>query len=90
MIAANSLAHAKASVDDDYDLVILDITLGDGSGLDILPLLGRKASRPPVILYSATEASRELSSMVEAALVKSRDSVEDLLSNVRTLARRSV
>ncbi len=90
VIAANSLADAKASIRDQYDLVILDITLGDGSGLDILPLLGRKASRPPVILYSATEPSREISSMVEAALVKSRDSVEELLSSVRTLARRNV
>lgn len=89
VIAASSLAQANERVDEEYDLVILDIALGDGSGLDILPLLGRKASRPPVILYSATEASREISSMVEAALVKSRDSVEELLSSVRALARRS-
>jgi DNA-binding response OmpR family regulator/anti-sigma regulatory factor (Ser/Thr protein kinase) len=90
VIAANSLAQARSSIDDGYyDLVILDIALGDGCGLDILPLLGRKSSRPPVILYSATEASREISSMVEAALVKSRDSVEELLQSVRALARRS-
>jgi len=90
VVAANTLAAARASVDDGhYDLVILDITLGDGCGLDILPLLGRKTSRPPVILYSATEASREISNMVEAALVKSRDSVEELLASVRALARRA-
>jgi PAS domain S-box-containing protein len=89
VVAANSLAQALTSVDrDDYDLVILDITLGDGTGLDILPVLGRKGTRPPVILYSATEASREISSMVQAALVKSRVSVEELLSHVRALARR--
>jgi len=62
--------------------------LGDGSGLDILPLLGRDGPRPQVILYSASEASRELASKVEAALVKSRDSVESLLSSVRSLVRR--
>ena len=89
VIAANSLADARAVVDEEYDLVILDITLGDGCGLDLLPILGRNGTRPPVILYSATEASREISSMVEAALVKSRDSVDELLSSVRALARKS-
>jgi PAS domain S-box-containing protein len=90
VVAAHSLAEAKRRVSDEqYDLVILDITLGDGSGLDILPLLrhsGRLA--PPVILYSASEASRELSGLVQAALVKSRDSVEQLLASVRELAGR--
>jgi signal transduction histidine kinase/DNA-binding response OmpR family regulator len=87
VVAANTLADARRYVDDgEYDLVILDITLGDGCGLDILPLLGRNGARPPVILYSASEASREISTMVEAALVKSRDSVEELLASVRALA----
>lgn len=87
--AANTLARARASVDDGhFDLVILDIALDDGCGLDILPLLGRKGSRPPVILHSATEASLEMSRMVEAALVKSRDSVEELPVSVRALARQ--
>jgi hypothetical protein len=39
-----------------------------------------------VILYSATEPTRELSQLVEAALVKSRDSVDQLLAAVRSLA----
>jgi PAS domain S-box-containing protein len=90
VIAANSLAEARVCVEQQtYDLVILDITLGDGCGLDILPLLNRDEHQAPVILYSATEASREISGMVQAALVKSRDSVEQLLASVRTLARRS-
>ena len=60
---------------------------GDGSGLDILPLLGRNGKpAPPVILYSATEPSRELTHRVQGALVKSRDSVEQLLATVRSLA----
>ena len=91
VVAANSLAEARACVErETYDLVILDITLGDGCGLDILPLLNEQGRQAPVILYSATEASREISGMVQAALVKSRDPVDQLLSSVRTLARRSV
>jgi DNA-binding response OmpR family regulator len=70
--------------------VILDAALGDGSGLDLLPTLHEAGSEaPPVILYSATEPSRELAERVQAALVKSRDSVEHLLATVRRLARRS-
>jgi PAS domain S-box-containing protein len=89
VVAANSLAEARAHVEDaTYDLVILDITLGDGCGLDILPLLNKAGRQSPVILYSATEASREISGMVQAALVKSRDSVDQLLASIRTLARR--
>lgn len=90
VVAAHTLAQARRRLSDEqYDLVILDITLGDGSGLDLLPQLrqaGRRA--PPVILYSASEASRELSNMVQAALVKSRDSVEQLLESVRVLMGR--
>lgn len=90
--AVHTLADAKLAVcNREYHLVILDIGLGDGSGLDILPLLRRHdRPAPPVILYSATEASREVSEMVEAALVKSRHSVEQLLASVRALALRAL
>jgi len=89
VFAANSLAEARRSLKGTgYDLVILDITLGDGSGLDLLPLLHQSGRKPPVILYSATEPSREISDLVEGALVKSRDSVEQLLASVRSLAGR--
>lgn len=89
--AVHSLADAKRTViSHQYDLIILDIGLGDGSGLDVLPLLRTKdRTAPPVILYSATEASRELSQQVEAALVKSRHSVDQLLASVRSLAVKS-
>jgi PAS domain S-box-containing protein len=90
VVPAHSVAQARALVGHgDYDLVILDIGLGDGSGLDVLPLLNRNGrTAPPVIIYSATEPSRELSSLVQGALVKSRDSVEELLATVRSLAKR--
>jgi PAS domain S-box-containing protein len=88
VVAAHSLAQARLRLDGPpYDLVILDLTLGDGSGLEILPLL-RYGDRiaPPVILYTASEASGDIAGRVQAALVKSRDPVEKLLANVRALA----
>src|SRR5262249_42694184 len=90
VVAAHSLAEARdrANGSDYYDLVILDVALGDGSGLDLLPLFAaNKAASTPVILYSATEPTREITDRVQAALVKSRDSVEQLLANVRRLAK---
>ena len=91
VVRAHSLAQARAHVEKErFDLVILDAALGDGSGLDLLPLLHQADSgAPPVILYSATEPSRALSERVQAALVKSRDSVEHLLATVRRLAGRA-
>jgi PAS domain S-box-containing protein len=91
VIRAHSLAQARALVESErFDLVILDAALGDGSGLDLLPVLHQAGSAaPPVILYSATEPSRDLSERVQAALVKSRDSVEHLLATVRRLAGRA-
>ncbi len=88
--SARSLVEAKDWLGrEQFDLVILDMGLQDGSGLELLPLLrGGNASAPPVVLYSATEASREVAAQVEAALVKSRDSIEQLLFTVRHLARR--
>jgi DNA-binding response OmpR family regulator len=91
VVRAHSLAQARAHVEKErFDLVILDAALGDGSGLDLLPVLHEAGSEaPPVILYSASEPSRDLSERVQAALVKSRDSVEHLLATVRRLAGRA-
>jgi len=91
VVRAHSLAQARAHIEAErFDLVILDAALGDGSGLDLLPALHEAGSEaPPIILYSASEPSRELAERVQAALVKSRDSVEHLLATVRRLARRS-
>ena len=90
VVPAHSLAQAQASIEAQrFDLVILDAVLGDGSGLDLLPTLHEAGdAATPIILYSATEPSRELAERVQAALVKSRDSVEHLLATVRRLARR--
>jgi PAS domain S-box-containing protein len=87
--AVHTVAQAKLWISEPFDLVILDINLADGSGLDLLPLLRDKhRPAPPVILYSATEPSRELTARVEAALVKSRHSIGELLQTVRALASR--
>ncbi len=90
--SARTLAEARSWLGrEKYDLVILDVGLDDGSGLELLPLLRHGGGpTPPVVLYSAAETSREVATQVESALVKSRDSLEQLLITVRRLAGRHV
>jgi CheY-like chemotaxis protein len=66
-----------------YDAIILDVGLPDGSGIELLsdPVPpGRRA--PIVVSYTADEPSRALRAKVDAALVKSRHSVTQLLVTV--------
>ena len=67
------------------DLVILDLGLPDGSGLELLPELGAGAAGIPVVVYSAQDMDAALSERVEAVLVKSSASLADLARTVRRL-----
>lgn len=84
---ARSVAAARRQLSEKYfDAVILDVTLPDGSGQDLLPIAPRDGERPTVtVSYTADEPSRTLRNAVDAALVKSRHSVTQLL--VTVLAR---
>jgi PAS domain S-box-containing protein len=89
VIAAHSVLVAQQMLQQEsFDLIILDVSLADDSGLNVLSALRRpQGGTPPVLLYSATEPSREISQRVQGALVKSRDSVDQLLRTVRALTR---
>jgi DNA-binding response OmpR family regulator len=63
-----------------FDLIILDLILPDGAGEDLIPLIRQSASKhAPVIVFSAKEMSRGALRSVQAALVKSRATGEELL-----------
>jgi DNA-binding response OmpR family regulator len=72
--------------DEDFDLVILDLILPDGSGERLIPFLRKPASGSiPVIVFSAKEMSRETAENVAAALVKSETSNEDLMNTIKSI-----
>lgn len=69
-----------------YDLVILDLALPGGSGLELLTDMHRSDGTPiPVVIFSAQDDDPVLARRVEAMLTKSRASLNDLVATVETL-----
>ena len=52
---AGDLASARHAWTDDYDIVLLDVMLPDGNGLDLLAERRSIGDRTPVVLLSARE-----------------------------------
>lgn len=84
IITASTLAEAREKLDQyDFDLVLLDIGLPDGSGLDLLVDL--KNNIPPVntVIFSAHDVKQDIADQVSAALVKSRTSNMKLIQTIK-------
>ena len=90
VITADNLSSARAILRDRRpDLVILDLGLPDGSGLELLPDLEAAHGSAPVVVYSAQELDAALADRVDAVLVKSRTSLTGLTRLVRDLTAKS-
>jgi PAS domain S-box-containing protein len=82
---AGSLHEAREQLDKHhYDLVLLDLTLKDGSGWELLDTIEALNPAPPVVVFSASDTVSKESDRVEAVLVKAYTSNDQLL---RTLQR---
>ncbi|MEM5492643.1 CHASE domain-containing protein [Hoeflea sp. AS16] len=69
-----------------FDLVVLDIELPDGSGLQLLETITDLADPPvPVMILSASEVSSEVEKSVASAMVKSRASEPRIIEKIETL-----
>lgn len=67
-----------------YDLILLDWMLPDGSGIDLLSQLRREKIRTPVLLFSS---KKEVEEKVEALDGGADDYLEKPFSNIELLAR---
>lgn len=83
---ALSLTEARERLERErFDLVILDLALPDGSGLELLPLLGSQARPTPVLIFSAHEVEPAVASRVTSVLVKSQTANGELLERIRAV-----
>jgi PAS domain S-box-containing protein len=87
MLRATTVASARELLAQQTpDIVILDVALPDGSGLELLPdLLLADGSAIPTIIYSAIDMLPEVRGQVDAVLVKSRRSLPNLAQTIRRL-----
>lgn len=87
---AVSLAEARTRLAKErFDVVILDLTLPDGSGWDLLPALRAMQPSPRVVVLSGSEMTPDEKSRVEATLLKSNISPQDLLSAIQNSIHQS-
>jgi PAS domain S-box-containing protein len=68
-----------------FDLVILDIGLPDGSGLELLPELALRQPQTPVVIWSAQELNQQQRHQVDLVLAKSRIDLPALLQQLKNL-----
>jgi PAS domain S-box-containing protein len=82
IVGVSSFAQAeKLLKNNEFNLILLDIELKDGNGINLLPLINKhKEKKASVIIFSATEVDAEIASKVDAVLLKSKTSNEDLLN----------
>ncbi|TGT10721.1 response regulator, partial [Mesorhizobium sp. M8A.F.Ca.ET.213.01.1.1] len=81
--SAKTLQEARRAVAKHrFDLVILDIALPDGSGLDLLIDLPQETR---VIVFSAAEMDEKLGDRVQAMMTKTRASEIDVAKLVRRM-----
>lgn len=88
---AESLSQASQQMSADVDLVILDLMLPDGSGLNWLQALRETGSRTPVLILTARDSIEDrvtgLDMGADDYLVKPF-ALDELLARIRALLRR--
>jgi PAS domain S-box-containing protein len=91
VVAAPSLELARQHLAcQQFELVILDLTLSDGLGKDLIPALVNAAGAPiPTVVFTAQDGTPELAANVEAVLTKSRANLTTLLEAVRSVVKQS-
>jgi len=88
IVTAQTLSEAREQLaKHQFDLVLLDIGLPDGSGLDLLVEL--KSKNPPVnsVIFSAQDVGHDIAEQVSAALVKSSTTNLQLIQTIKAVLK---
>lgn len=85
---ASTLEEAKRmATSNAYDLILLDVELPDGSGMDLLPIVSQTEDRPtPIIIFSAhDQLPGDMAEGIDAMLVKSRITHQELMHTITSI-----
>jgi len=83
--AVQSLKEARTLLrDNQFDLLLVDFTLPDGSGSELIIELSANHSSMPIVVFSAHEISDTMLN-VSDVFVKGRFKEQDLINSVQTL-----
>ena len=88
LVLAPSLNDAHRRLREDvYDLILLDVELTDGSGLDLIRDLDEVEYMPQVVIFSSHEVGPNVAQKVKAALVKSKDNRKELINVIMSVIK---
>jgi len=84
---AKTFEEARNRLENEFfDIVMLDIELPDGNGLDLLPLINQKREKDLLtVVFSAHDVNEEIAKNVDAVLLKSKTSNQKLLDTIKQL-----
>ncbi|SFB79485.1 PAS domain S-box-containing protein [Marinospirillum celere] len=83
-MAASLKDARRALATEDFDFILLDLGMPDGSGWDLLPEIRHSHPNAKVVILSASDLTQEEYNTVEAALLKSRLSPKQLIDEIST------
>jgi len=79
-----TLSDARARLrENSFDLILLDLALGEDSGWSLFEDIDKLQPRPPVIVFSASDEDPTQRKKVDAVLVKSNTSNTELLTAIQ-------
>uniref|UniRef100_UPI0027BA3DC3 PAS domain S-box protein n=1 Tax=Rheinheimera sp. TaxID=1869214 RepID=UPI0027BA3DC3 len=85
-VSAASVEEARQLLQQqDFDLVVLDLALPDGSGWELLPLIAQQHQHVPVLVWSAEQITAEQCAKVDAVLAKGQHAIPQLLGTIHQL-----
>jgi PAS domain S-box-containing protein len=74
-----------------FDLVIIDIGLPDGNGLDLLPLISKNNDKSiATMIFSAQDVDENIAKKVDAVLLKSKTSNIEFINLIKNLIKNHV
>jgi PAS domain S-box-containing protein len=88
LVLAPTLSEAHQQLRQDvFDLILLDVELTDGSGLDLIRDLDEVEYMPQVVIFSSNEVGPGIAQKVKAALVKSKDNRNELINVIMSVIK---